>query len=81
MRKFKPVDSKPRYWEEETPIEAHLKFGSIRYFPNAQKIGFAYPEWKDRYGQMRPGKLIMLHTDDIRSSPEAMKILRALCAD
>ena len=35
MRKFKPVDSKPRYWEEETPIEAHLKFGVIRLYPQA----------------------------------------------
>lgn len=81
MRKFKPVDSKPRYWEEETPIEAHLKFGVIRFYPQAGKLCFCYPDYKDQYGATRMGKTVALHVDDIKATPEVKAIFRALCAD
>lgn len=82
MRKPKPFRIKSdSYWETEEPQTATLKFGVIRLYPKAGKVCFAYPDYEDKFGATRMGKVVSLHTDDIRSNPEAKAILRALCAE
>lgn len=82
MRKPKPFRIKPApYWETEEPQTATLKFGVIRLYPQAGKLCFCYPDYKDQYGATRMGKTVALHVDDVKANPEAKAILRALCAD
>ena len=63
-----------RYWEAEQPREADCGWVRLRYFEQAGKLQVQHL-WRDKAGQLRPGRVVTLDAEALALAPEARAIL------
>ena len=56
-----------RYWENEEPIVVEAEHLVVRYYPEAEKVQFSYPDYSPRVGITKQGKTVVAHLCDLRT--------------
>lgn len=57
-----------RYWEQEKPIEAVTERNKLRWFPKAERLQVALPDWLDAEGIVHPGRTVTLNVEALREA-------------
>ena len=63
------------FWESEKPITADTGKNVIEYFSDAGKLSISKPAWKDKEGNEKRGKTVLLDLAAVASTPAAVAIL------
>jgi len=55
-----------KFWGTEPPQEVHTKTNAIRYYEQANYIGFGRPDYTDKEtDEVKPGKTVMLSVENL----------------
>ena len=71
-------DMDKNFWEAEVPMTANTGRNIIEYFPASRKLSISKPNWKDRDGNEKRGKTVILDLAAVANTPDALTILEAV---
>lgn len=66
------------YWDDETPVVADTGKNVIELYQNAGKLAISRPSWTDDAGEVRRGKTVVLDLGAVKTSPEAVQIVKTI---
>lgn len=66
------------FWETEKPRVVNTGRNVLEYFPTAQRLSIAKPNWINAAGEEKRGKTVMLDLQAVKDCPEAANIFREI---
>lgn len=66
------------YWDDETPVVADTGKNVIELYQKAGKLAISRPSWTDDKGETRRGKTVVLDLGAVKTSPEAVQIVKTI---
>ncbi|WP_443662832.1 hypothetical protein [Dysosmobacter sp.] len=66
------------YWDDEKPVVADTGKNVIELYQNAGKLAISRPSWTDDAGEVRRGKTVVLDLGAVKTSPEAVQIVKTI---
>lgn len=66
------------FWETEKPRIVNTGRNVLEYFPGAQRLSIAKPNWINAAGEEKRGKTVMLDLNAVKDCPEAANIFREI---
>ena len=66
------------FWETEKPRVVNTGRNVLEYFPAAQRLSVAKPNWINAAGEEKRGKTVMLDLQAVKDCPEAANIFREI---
>lgn len=66
------------YWDDEKPVVADTGKNVIELYQNAGKLAISSPSWTDDAGKVRRGKTVVLDLGAVKTSPEAVQIVKTI---
>lgn len=66
------------FWEAEKPRVVNTGRNVLEYFPTAQRLSIAKPNWINAAGEEKRGKTVMLDLQAVKDCPEAANIFREI---
>lgn len=66
------------YWDDEKPVVADTGKNVIELYQNAGKLAISRPSWTDDKGEVRRGKTVVLDLGAVKTSPEAVQIVKTI---
>ena len=70
-----------KYWENEQPLTVDTGRNILRYFKAACKLQVSMPNWTDKNGESKAGKMVTLDLTALRQSSEGTAIFAEIIGD
>ena len=71
-------DTMENFWETEKPMTADTGRNILEFFPDAGKLSISKPAWKDKEGNEKRGKTVLLDLAAVASTPAAVSLLETV---